>query len=115
MGATKRRGRDENLTSGSVTGAALRRRVSGGRSKTNKAGIDSGNCGAPFKIMDARLHGHGEKSHRKRKRRSGPAGLLLPLALDPFDVGTVPIGIETRIAMPKGAGVEIGVGISHRR
>ena len=43
----------------------------------NRAGIDSGNCGAPFKIMDARLHGHEEKSHRKRKRRSGPAGLLL--------------------------------------
>ena len=57
-GAKQRRGRDENLTSGSVTQPALRRSVSGGRPKKNKAGIDSGNCGAPFKIMDARLYGH---------------------------------------------------------
>ena len=41
--------------------------------------------------------------------------IFVPLALDPFGVETVPIGVETAIPMPKGAGVGIGVGISHRR
>ena len=41
--------------------------------------------------------------------------IFVPLALDPFVVETVPIGVETHIPMPKGAGVGIGVGISHRR
>ena len=58
MGAKQRRGRDENLTSGNVTRAALRPGVSGGRPKKNTAGIDSDSGGAPLRIMDARLHGH---------------------------------------------------------
>ena len=37
--------------------------------------------------------------------------ICVPLALDPFGVETVPIGVETDIPMPKGAGVGIGVGI----
>ena len=61
MGAKQRRGRDENLTSGSVTQAALRRSVSGGGPKKNKAGIDADNCGAILRIMDARVHGHEQK------------------------------------------------------
>ena len=39
--------------------------------------------------------------------------IFVPLALDAFDIRTLPIGVETDIPMPKGAGVGIGVGIPH--
>ena len=90
VGATKRRGRDENLTSGSVTGAALRRRVSGGRPKKNTKQVSILVTAAPLlRSWMQDCTDMEKKSHRKRKRRSGPAGLLLQsAALEPTQIHT---------------------------